>query len=828
MADDPEKPDEDPVDPEDEHTGEKGEGLAVADRADDALAIAELAELALCENLSQTSGWAARWSASSAGADAALLWAPDTVHPLFLCIGAYGRGLDRILRRSIPRDEGFAHDMVRDRAAIALDRGDLDASDDPFVRGVPADFQACVAVPLQAEGIVVGLLALFFETGADVDETLERLDAFLNHAAPALGRALRSERKTVGMLHAIERLTNLYDLSKAFGSTIDTDELSGLVVRKAVDFATAEVASLWLLDADQGEVSLAGTAMNENYDVEAPEAVGSSVIGDVIADQSAFRRNRILADDPIAAENEGYALKSILAVPLVEDDVCIGALALANKRGRHPEFTAEDEELLQDLCRQAVRALRIAHQHEAEKKVEELDALLAVSREITSTLDLDKVMKSIVNATSALIEYDRCAIAIQEKGKLRLGAVSGSAEVDRKNPDVRRMDELLQWVFLSGSDASVSQDDEGTIVADRPETEEKFRAVFQESGMRSFFGVVLKDEEGKLGALAFESRQPFSFDEGTRDLLSILVNQATVAVRNAQLYQQVPLAGFLKPLLDKRRKVAAIPARRKRAWAIGTLIAAIVLFVVPWPLRVSGPARVLPGRRAAVTSLVDGVIAEVYRREGDRVEAGDVIAALKPEPFEAALAQARSALTLAESDVARARESADASAVFDGESRTREAAAQIALASDRLARTRLTAPTSGIIVTPRIEERVGQLLSRGAELCVVADLKTVTAELAVPESDVALIKAGQRSALKFNPYPGSLFRGSVDRVGARLRQDGEERFLIAEVSIPNPDGLLKTGMLGTGKVSVGTRSVFTALFRRPARYLWNKIWPLLP
>ena len=44
-----------------------------------------LAELALCENLSQTSGWAAKWSAELTRADAALLWAPDTVNPLFLC-----------------------------------------------------------------------------------------------------------------------------------------------------------------------------------------------------------------------------------------------------------------------------------------------------------------------------------------------------------------------------------------------------------------------------------------------------------------------------------------------------------------------------------------------------------------------------------------------------------------------------------------------------------------------------------------------------------------------------------------------------------------------
>jgi RND family efflux transporter MFP subunit len=813
--DEPDEPEDEPVETEDGEDAQDAE-------------VSALAELALCENLSQTSGWAARWSASMAGADGALLWAPDTVHPLFLCIGAHGEGLESILRRSVPRESGIVHDLVRDRSAIALDRSDLDSSGDPFVRGVPESIQACLAIPLEAEGIVVGLLALFFEQTADTDETLARIEGFLHHAAPALGRALRSERKTVGMLRAIERLTNLYDLSKAFGSTIDTEELATLVVRKAVDFASAEVASLWLLDGDEGEVSLAATAVNENYEVDGPAAVGVSIVGDVIADQSSVRRNRIPETNPVATENEGYSVRSLLAVPLIEDEATIGALAVVNKRGRHPEFSPEDEELLQDLARQAVRALRTARQHEAEKKVQELDALLAVSREITSTLDLDKVMKSIVNGTSALVAYDRCGIAIQQKGKLRLGAISGASEVDRKNPDAIRMEELLQWVFLSGSDASVTQTEAGEITADRPETEEKFRALFQETGLRSFFAVLLKDDEGKLGALAFESKEPFSFDGETRDLLSILVNQATVAVRNAQLYQQVPLAGFWKPLLEKRRQLGKIPAGRRKTWAIGAGIAALVLFVAPWPLRIAGPARVLPGRRAAVTSLVDGVVKAVLHREGDVVAAGDIIATLKDESYEADLAEARAAAGIAESEIARAREAGEAAAVFDAEARRDQARARIALEEDRLSRTRLRAPAAGVIVTPRIEERIGQRLAGGAEFCVVADMKTVTTEVAVPESDASLVHAGEKATLKFNPYPGRTFRGTVERVAARIREEGEERFMIAEVAIPNTDGILKTGMLGTGKISVGTRRVVTALFRKPVRYIWTKIWPLLP
>jgi len=52
--------------------------------------------------------------------------------------------------------------------------------------------------------------------------------------------------------------------------------------------------------------------------------------------------------------------------------------------------------------------------------------------------------------------------------------------------------------------------------------------------------------------------------------------------------------------------------------------------------------------------------------------------------------------------------------------------------------------------------------------------------------------------------------------------------VIAEASVPNPDGALRAGMLGSAKVSVGTRRLATAIFRKPLRYLWLKIWPLLP
>lgn len=799
-------------------------------RLDASAEASALAELALCENLSQISGWAAKWSAELTRADAALLWAPDTVHPIYLSIGAYGRGSEKLLRRSVPRHEGFLRDLLSVKRAATLDRIDFAGSKDPLLKVLPDDMDTAIVVPLEAEGISVGVLALLFRQRPNTIETMTRVKSFVQHAAPALSRALRAERKTVGMLHAIERLTNLYDLSKAFGSTIDLAELNGIILRKAVDFGVAEVASLWFFDPDTGEAVLAGTAVNENYEVQnAPDVVGISIVGDMLAERQIVRRAGIGDTDRLATESDDYPIRSVLAFPLLEEKKPVGALILANKRGRYPEFTEEDQELLQDLARQAVRALRNARQYEAEKKVEELDALLTVSRQITSTLDLDKVMGTIVNASAAVVSYDQCVLAILDHGKVRLGALSGTLKIDRGDPKLRATEDLLQWVFFSGNDIAVTQEADGKIHADRPETQEKFRAFFKETGFRSFHGLILNDDEGKLGVLAFLRKKPLTFDQDALDLLAILSNQATVAVRNAQLYKQIPLPGFLKPLAEKRRQFLAIPRRRRLIWGAAALGVLLLLLVVPWRLRVSGPARILPGRRAAAVAGVDGIVSSVLRREGDRVRAGEVIASLGDDRYAASLEEAKSDLAVAESDIARYREVGDAQELFKASSKRDELAAKIAFEADQFARTRIRAPVDGIIVTPRIEERVGQFLKKGTEVCVVADVGTVLAEVAVPESDVSLVRPGERVAVKLNPYPTRIFHGTVLRSGSHVREEGDERFAIAEVRLEGGEASqLKTGMMGKAKISTIKVPLLRAVFRKPVRYFWTRLWALLP
>ena len=789
---------------------------------------AMLAELARCESLGEKSAWAARWAAKIAGADASLVFAGDPLQPTLVCTGAFGEGAVKSLRRTVSRETGLARDVLRDRGARLIRREEIASLGDPLLKELPGGAEGAILAPLLLEKGTAGLVVLVFHETPD-KARLARLEPFLQHAAAALGRAREAEKKKAGLLAAIERLTNLYDVTKTFGSTIDLGELSTLIARKSAELAGGEAASLWMLDEANGEVALAATAVNQAYDLRSPDGgVGGAVVGDVLAGREIVRRNGLDADDPVGGGDSRFLVRSVLAVPLVEDGTPLGAIVAVNKRGRHPEFTAADEELLVDVARQAVTALRNARQYEAEKKVQELDALLAVSREITSTLDLDKVMRTIVNATSALIQYDRCAIAILQRGKLRVGAVSGAAEVDRKNPSVLRTEALLEWVFFGGANVAVTRREDGTIATDRPETEEKFRTFFDESERSAFYGVLLEDDEGKLGVLGFESTEPLEFDSETRDLLQILVNQATVAVRNAQLYQQVPLPGFLRPLAERTRKLREQPGNRTRRWALGSAAALVLLTVLPWNVRVSGPARVVPGRRIPVTAAVEGVVESVAHREGDAVPAGTVIATLRDDAYRAAMVEARAAEQIADAEVSRHRAEGNAPALFQAAARRDEMRARAALAEEKLERTRLRAPEAGVILTPRLEERVGQLLPAGAEFAVLAEPSAVLIEVAVPERDASLLAAGQKVDVKVNSYPYRTFPGTVVHLGAAVREEGEERFVIAEARVENAAGLLRPGMLGKAKVSTGPQRLLRVLLRKPARWIWARIWPLLP
>lgn len=151
-------------------------------------------------------------------------------------------------------------------------------------------------------------------------------------------------------------------------------------------------------------------------------------------------------------------------------------------------------------------------------------------------------------------------------------------------------------------------------------------------------------------------------------------------------------------------------------------------------------------------------------------------------------------------------------------------------AADHVRLTELRSPITGIVTTPKLEQRVGQHVTKGDLVAEVYDLTSVLAEIAVAEQDIADVQVGDRVVLKARAYFGRQFEGQVVAVAPVVSKgEGGGGIRVAKTvrvatAIENGALLLKPDMTGVAKIYCGSRKIAELLTRRLARYLRVEFW----
>ena len=653
------------------------------------------------------------------------------------------------------------------------------------------------------------------------------LDALAPIAAAAIVARREQDQLGSGMLHAVSRLTQLYDISQSFNSTIILAELFPIICNRTATVIDAESSSLWLVDKQQ----MICREVIGHYRRELighAETDAGTIVGETLRDNAPRLINN--ANDPLltqrAAHMDNANLHSLICAPVKYEKQWIGVLEVANKRAGG-KFVDSDVELLVEIAGQAASSIRNAQRHEAERKVKELQALLNTSREIISSLDLDRVLAVVVNQVATIIPFDVCAIALVTKGEYEINAIAGEAEVNHKDPKVKQLNEIMNWAGQIETEVYISERN-GEIDSPRPEIVAKFKHHFESSEMKSFYALPLVDEEGALGLLALESKTPRFLTEAHLELLKIFASQATVAIRNAQLYRQVPLIGALEPLAAKKLAFQAIPKIKRVAILGGIAALLLILILVPLNLKVSGNAYVMPTRTATVDAEVDGIVDQINFKEGDVVPAGAVVAVLRGDEHLLNLNQAKARYEILSREITRSQAASGAAAAQIERVKLDQAQREVGLYQTKLEQTQVRAPITGVIVTPRLDEKRGRFIKRGEAFCEQANVDPIIVEVAVPESDIGLVATGQEIWLKANAFPERKFIGKVTRISPQASVEQDERVFIVRGEVENAAQELRTGMLGRAKILTGSRSIGYVLFREPVRWLSKKIWSWIP
>jgi multidrug resistance efflux pump len=141
--------------------------------------------------------------------------------------------------------------------------------------------------------------------------------------------------------------------------------------------------------------------------------------------------------------------------------------------------------------------------------------------------------------------------------------------------------------------------------------------------------------------------------------------------------------------------------------------------------------------------------------------------------------------------------------------------------------TRVVAPHPGVIVTPRLKEKIGSKVERGDLIAEVHALDRLTAEISVPEKEIGSVRPGQPVLLKSRAFPERSFSGRVAAVApaVQVEEGGWGRtFVRVRAVIETPGSPLRSEMTGQAKILCGKRRILDLMTRRITRYLRVEFW----
>jgi len=636
---------------------------------------------------------------------------------------------------------------------------------------------------------------------------------------PRASKAAQNEQRTADMYTQLARyaarIMVVHEAGRILRSTTDPRELAGGLLKAIAEPLFANCGCVARLEKD--ELSMLATVGLDEAEADALVAsANEAAVWFNVVDAGEARSRKQLMESvrwPKSEETDAPAAPPEpffeLYVPLQAERQVLGVLALGPRVDAQPH---RPEDLKFTVALASHLALALDHAgllEDQARRIEQLSVLLRISREITSTLDLDGVLTTIAHMTAMVVPNRRTTVALVTGQKVEIRA-SSEPGFDLKAARSDPLLPALRWALGARQPVNVSA---GLMEVNKeiPGRDVMLPLLQVENGPRGLAILPLEDDQGVIGMLAIESK--------ANELVTILANQTTVAMRNAELYQRVPMIGALDSLLGRSRTGGV----NRRRWVLlgAAAIIAAVGFLIPLPAWVSGEAGVRPAVPIAVRAETAGIVEEVRVIEGQEIAAGELLARLRRDELDVAREQVRAGIQRTRAEAAGARDRADLATYSSLQAEMSKLRDELRFLETELQRTDLVAPVSGVVLTPWVELRKGERLARGDTLLELADLTSMEVEVLVPEVDIGDIEPGAEARLKVHAYPRRTFYGEVMKIAPRA---GEERSFRVLVRMDNADGALRPGMTGRAHVDIAPRP-FLRWFLRPfVRWFRFKFW----
>ncbi|HIE37773.1 MAG TPA: GAF domain-containing protein, partial [Anaerolineae bacterium] len=395
---------------------------------------------------------------------------------------------------------------------------------------------AGAALPLRAQDGVLGVLCVGNRSGRRLDRwALTHLRAIARLGARALAQSDTAPPSPE--MHRAEEPAVMEDIIRTIGSSLDLGvTLRGVLTstRRLIAFDMAQV-TLW--DPDRRRLVTRGALDAETYHAEVGRIYR---LKDGYSGWLARNRKPLLIDNIPERRDvrpkldwPGAPFRSFLGIPLESRGEFVGTLELIGYQ--EAAFSERDLRILQTIGLHAATAIEHARLYEeARRRALELTSLARISATVSSSLNLDRVLRTIAASVLEVIGCHRSAIFVLEErtGMLRLAATYGMSETYVAKSQALSV-EIGGRAHAVATGQSVIVED---ITAD-PELRQ-LAPMADEEGIIAFADVPLQVGERVIGMLSALFTRPHRFTEVERELLTAFADQAAFAIENARLYAQ--------------------------------------------------------------------------------------------------------------------------------------------------------------------------------------------------------------------------------------------------------------------------------------------------
>ncbi len=364
------------------------------------------------------------------------------------------------------------------------------------------------------------------------------LERELESCREELAEALRQQAATSEILRIIST------------SPTDLDRVLPAVAEHAARLCDGDVGQILRVEGDLLRVTASYGPIPSRLRGEAIRITRGSVVGRAVSDRQTVHVHDLAAEleteFPDAKPHAHlWGHRTVLATPLLGKGGPVGVIFVRRKQVR--PFTDRQIALLRTFADQAVIAIENvrlfkelrARTGELTQSVEKLTALGEVSRAVSSTLELQTVLDTIVARAvqlsgtngGVIYEYDDTTQELHLRGSHRL---------EQELVDLVRAAPMRLGEGATGKAAALRAPVQVSDVLDEREYDvARVRAIFERLGYRSVLAVPLLFEHRVIGTLAVWRREPGSFATEVVNLLQTFATQSTLAIQNARLFREI-------------------------------------------------------------------------------------------------------------------------------------------------------------------------------------------------------------------------------------------------------------------------------------------------